>query len=62
MCVVMLVGTTFASLLTDTASTGVNKIRAAIWMIEVQYRTTAGGDWKTLDNATIRWRGKGNSV
>ena len=51
MCVVMLVGTTFAWF-TDTASTGVNKIQAGNLDIEVQYRTTAGGDWKTLDNAT----------
>ena len=50
MCVVMLVGTTFAWF-TDTASTGVNKIQAGNLDIEVQYRTTAGGDWKTLDNA-----------
>mgnify|MGYP004517916047 CR=1 FL=1 len=51
MCVVMLVGTTFAWF-TDTASTGVNKIQAGNLDIEVEYRTTAGGDWKTLDNAT----------
>ena len=51
MCVVMLVGTTFAWF-TDTASTAVNKIQAGNLDIEVQYRTTAGGDWKTLDNAT----------
>ena len=51
MCVVMLVGTTFAWF-TDTASTGVNKIQAGNLDIEVEYRTTAGGDWKTLDDAT----------
>ena len=51
MCVVMLVGTTFAWF-TDTASTGVNKIQAGNLDIEVQYRTTADGEWKTLDNAT----------
>ena len=50
MCVVMLVGTTFAWF-TDTASTGVNKIQAGNLDIEVEYRTTAGVDWKTLDNA-----------
>ena len=50
MCVVMLVGTTFAWF-TDTASTGVNKIQAGNLDIEVEYRTTAGGVWKTLDNA-----------
>ena len=51
MCVVMLAGTTFAWF-TDTASTGVNKIQAGNLDIEVQYRTTAGSEWKTLDNAT----------
>ena len=50
MCVVMLVGTTFAWF-TDTASTAVNKIQAGNLDIEVEYRTTAGGVWKTLDNA-----------
>ena len=50
MCVVMLVGTTFAWF-TDTASTAVNKIQAGNLDIEVEYRTTAGVDWKTLDNA-----------
>ena len=50
MCVVMLVGTTFAWF-TDTASTGVNKIQAGNLDIEVEYRTTANGEWKTLDNA-----------
>ena len=51
MCVVMLVGTTFAWF-TDTASTAVNKIVAGNLDIEVKYRTTADGEWKTLDNAT----------
>ena len=51
MCVVMLVGTTFAWF-TDTASTGVNKIQAGNLDIEVEYRTTADSNWKTLDNAT----------
>ena len=51
MCVVMLVGTTFAWF-TDTASTGVNKIQAGNLDIEVEYRTTADGEWKTLDKAT----------
>ena len=50
MCVVMLVGTTFAWF-TDTASTGVNKIQAGNLDIEVEYRTTADSVWKTLDNA-----------
>ena len=51
MCVVMLVGTTFAWF-TDTASTGVNKIQAGNLDIEVEYRTSSDEDWKTLDNAT----------
>ena len=51
MCVAMLIGATFAWF-TDTASTGVNKIQAGNLDLEVQYRTTANGEWKTLDNAT----------
>ena len=51
MCVTMLIGATFAWF-TDTASTGVNKIQAGNLDLEVQYRTTADGEWKTLDNAT----------
>ena len=51
MCVVMLVGTTFAWF-TDTASTGVNKIQAGNLDIKVEYRTSLEEDWKTLDNAT----------
>ena len=51
LCFAMLVGSTFAWF-TDTASTGVNKIKAGNLDIEVQYRTTADGEWKPLDNAT----------
>ena len=51
MCVTMLIGATFAWF-TDTASTEVNKIQAGNLDLEVQYRTTAGSDWKTLDKAT----------
>ena len=51
MCVAMLIGATFAWF-TDTASTEVNKIQAGNLDLEVQYRTTANGGWKTLDNAT----------
>ena len=51
MCVTMLVGATFAWF-TDTASTEVNKIQAGNLDLEVQYRTTANGKWKTLDNTT----------
>ena len=51
MCVAMLIGATFAWF-TDTASTGVNKIQAGNLDLEVEYRTTANGEWKALDNAT----------
>ena len=51
MCVVMLVGTTFAWF-TDTASTGVNKIQAGNLDMEVYYRTAANAEWAHLDNAT----------
>ena len=50
LCFAMLAGSTFAWF-TDTATTGVNKIQAGNLDIEVQYRTTADGGWKTLDNA-----------
>ena len=50
MCVVMLVGTTFAWF-TDTASTGVNKIQAGNLDIEVEY-TLDGKEWAKLDKAT----------
>ena len=50
MCVVMLVGTTFAWF-TDTASTAVNKIQAGNLDIEVEY-TLDGETWKDLDRAT----------
>ena len=48
MCVVMLVGTTFAWF-TDTASTGVNKIQAGNLKMEVTYKNTVGGDFKKVD-------------
>ena len=51
MCVTMLVGATFAWF-TDTASTEVSKIQAGNLDLEVEYRTTADGEWKTLDKAT----------
>ena len=51
LCFAMLAGSTFAWF-TDTATTGVNKIQAGNLDIEVQYRTTADGEWKPLDNAT----------
>ena len=51
LCFAMLAGSTFAWF-TDTATTGVNKIQAGNLDIEVEYRTTAEGEWKALDKAT----------
>ena len=51
MCVVMLVGTTFAWF-TDTASTAVNKIQAGNLKMEVTYKNTADGDFKKVDKET----------
>ena len=51
MCVVMLVGTTFAWF-TDTASTGVNKIQAGNLKMEVTYKNTSDGEFKTLNEST----------
>ena len=52
MCVVMLVGTTFAWF-TDTASTAVNKIQAGNLDIELKYKNnTTGGEFKTANTNT----------
>ena len=51
MCVVMLVGTTFAWF-TDTASTGVNKIQAGNLKMEVTYKNTADGGFEKVDKET----------
>ncbi len=51
MCVVMLVGTTFAWF-TDTASTGVNKIQAGNLKMEVTYKNTSDGEFNTLNEST----------
>ncbi len=52
MCVIMLVGTTFAWF-TDTASTGVNKIQAGNLDIELAYKnSTTGGEFKKADKST----------
>ena len=52
MCVVMLVGTTFAWF-TDTASTGVNKIQAGNLDIELAYKnSTTGGEFKEANKET----------
>lgn len=50
MCVVMLVGTTFAWF-TDTASTGVNRIQAGNLDIKVEY-TLDGENWADLTDGT----------
>ena len=51
MCVVMLVGTTFAWF-TDTASTGVNKIQAGNLDIELQMKDN-GGKWVNAEGKTL---------
>ena len=51
MCVVMLVGTTFAWF-TDTASTGVNKIQAGNLKMEVTYKNTVGGNFEKVNKET----------
>ena len=65
MCVVMLVGTTFAWF-TDTASTGVNKIQAGNLDIELQYATawdnTTGAPtgWDKAEGKTLTFKTKDN--
>ena len=65
MCVVMLVGTTFAWF-TDTASTGVNKIQAGNLDIELQYATAWDGttgaptDWADAEGQTLTFKTKDN--
>ena len=53
MCVVMLVGTTFAWF-TDTASTGVNKIQAGNLDIELQMKE--GNDWVSAEGKTLQFK------
>ena len=57
MCVVMLVGTTFAWF-TDTASTGVNKIQAGNLDIELQMKDN-GGNWVDAENQTLQFKVNG---
>ena len=52
MCVVMLVGTTFAWF-TDTASTGVNKIQAGNLDIELQMKE--GNNWVPAEGKTLNF-------
>ena len=65
MCVVMLVGTTFAWF-TDTASTGVNNIQAGNLDIELQYATAWDGTtgaptaWADAEGQTLTFKTKDN--
>ena len=56
MCVVMLVGTTFAWF-TDTASTGVNKIQAGNLDIELEMQVTENGEtkWVKAEGETLQF-------
>ena len=54
MCVVMLVGTTFAWF-TDTASTGVNKIQAGNLDIELQMKNN-DGEWINAEGETLQFK------
>ena len=58
MCVVMLVGTTFAWF-TDTASTGVNKIQAGNLDIELQMKDN-DGNWVKAEGQTLTFKTKDN--
>ena len=57
MCVVMLVGTTFAWC-TDTASTGVNKIQAGNLDIELEMQVTENGEtkWVKAEGETLQFK------
>ena len=57
MCVVMLVGTTFAWF-TDTASTGVNKIVAGNLDIKLLHTTDKGEVKELTENDTLQWKTK----
>ena len=57
MCVVMLVGTTFAWF-TDTASTGVNKIQAGNLDIELQMKNN-DGKWLNAEGETLQFKVNG---
>ena len=58
MCVVMLVGTTFAWF-TDTASTGVNKIQAGNLDIELQMKDN-DGNWVKAEGKTLTFKTQDN--
>ena len=57
LCVIMLVGTTFAWF-TDTASTGVNKIQAG--NLDVGLQMKQGDEWANAENETLNWVKAGN--
>ncbi|MCI6586338.1 MAG: SipW-dependent-type signal peptide-containing protein [Oscillibacter sp.] len=54
MCVVMLIGTTFAWF-TDTASTGVNKIQAGTLQIGLEMKDDSG-NWVDAEGQTLAWQ------
>ena len=58
MCVVMLVGTTFAWF-TDTASTGVNKIQAGNLDVGLEMKA-ANGEWVSAEGKTLTFKTKDN--
>ena len=58
MCVVMLVGTTFAWF-TDTASTGVNKIQAGNLDVGLEMKA-ANGEWVSAEGKTLNFKTKDN--
>ena len=60
MCVVMLVGTTFAWF-TDTASTGVNKIQAGNLDVALEMKNANGG-WDDAENQTLSFTNKQGSA
>ena len=57
MCVIMLVGTTFAWF-TDTASTGVNKIQAG--NLDVKLMMLKGSSWVSAEGETLTFKTKDN--
>ena len=59
MCVVMLVGTTFAWF-TDTASTGVNKIQAGTLDVALEMKD-ASGNWVNAEGETLTWKKAANA-
>ena len=58
MCVVMLIGTTFAWF-TDTASTGVNKIQAGNLDVALEM-STDGTNWESAEGKTLTFKTKDN--